>query len=610
MKNSNNNNQTNKSANKNGSGRNKDGFKVTDRRGQPRKDNNTRRINADNTRLDKVADVIEADSAKPSANAIEDFNRNPELLRAAASIPFSSILGDQLFYRTTENNTVPGILSLLWDPNMGSGEVPLAWNKASSEIYSYIVHANSRTYAQDHTDYNIGMLAGSEVFCAIQTAKRVYGVMKSYKEENAYLVDSLVRSLGFNPKDLRRHLSDIWNDINDMTVAASDIWIPNVIPLFSRWLDKCSYVYTDAPGDRSQMYVFVRRHFFMFSGTGSEQGSCLVQAPIPISNFDPINPTWENFDAYKAIAETPYTWKQFKAMIYNMIEALTGSQDRGKMYGNIMNAYGKDRMMVLEPMTPDYAVYPVFNAEILMQIENVQPVHRSPIAFAQTQGSRGSIATVTGPLLIPIYRPKYREGVVASDVYLPDESVVNMHIPGQPTPEAIVEATRLKAAGLQFTQVFTSDEFFNYKKVYSVNGEYCGVEPGYMHFDEQLDFIPITAGSEIVTNIFMWKKVPGSIFTEAQPTELEMVSEGDPDKPLDVLSLMAFDWHPFYYRITSFALDNENRPATGLTVTDEAYGDYDNYTILDVGALDKLNTMCFYSLWGIPQSGFDHKYLA
>lgn len=191
-------NKTNKHNNKNksrGKG-GKPGFKPL--REQPRKDSDDPRINLDNARESKVAKDIERDSKKSNANDISEFNKNPELLKSAASLPFASITGLPLQV-TNGVKSVSGIMVMPYEPGLMGYDTQSAMNKAFQQIYSFVVHANSRNYKYEYTDLAMYTLAGIELFTAISEAIRVYGTAKAYTEENLYYGDAVIAALGFLP---------------------------------------------------------------------------------------------------------------------------------------------------------------------------------------------------------------------------------------------------------------------------------------------------------------------------------------------------------------------------------------------------------------------------
>lgn len=600
-----------RNSNKNYSKGKNTGFKP--KREQPRKDSDTKRINLDNARVGRVEKDIEKGSRDESRNAVSEISRNPEFLKAAASIPFASILGDTLTPNT--GMAVPGVMTVTYNPCFGSEEFPLAWNKAYSQIYSYIVHANSRNYAQDAPDYALYIMAGSEIFAAIAEAIRAYGLMKSYTEPNYYYVSGLLQAAGWNADDLRKNLSSMWFDINDMIYNTKDIWIPDVLPIVSRHMNLNSFVYTDAPTAQAQSYIYVRDHYFMLSQVGSEQGTCLVPA-VYYSGITPAG--WKEWSRCEVISSSLtgnlilHSWEEFKSMVYNMIDRLLAAQDRGQIFGNIMNAYGTDRLFALRPIDASYEVKPTYNAEILMQIENLTTCEMVyPGVFAQEQGS-GTLGAIRGPLLTQYWRGSNKESNRPEGAGV-DYQVLNMHFAGQPTPEAIAEASRMKVGGLTWARGQLDVSTLNSETgIWDVNANFN---------DERKTWLPITCQSEIPRAIYVTQAVGAtaglSQLNRFKTFRVPQYSGGSPDpqKPGSASTqtltawtlLMPFDWHPFLYNI--LVRNGSVSPDTTKNSFVYANGDYDNYTMIEPMLMRKINTACLYSVLGIPQAGYNHKYL-
>lgn len=650
------NNKNGKGSNNKSGGRGRGkGFKP----GQPKKDSDTPRINADNARIDKVEDTIEADSKKENANKIEDFSGNPELMRAVSSLPQFTILGTPV--SSNSNFRVPGIMTMYWVPNFGNERVPISWNQAWKQAFAYMVHANSRNYSKDFTDYGIATHAAIEVFAAIEDARRVYGVAKAYTEQNFYLVENLINAMGFNPESIRTNLSRMWGDINDLIVKTKDLWVPNVFPILSRYLDYNTYVYTDAPGQRSQTYVYVRRFYYQFSATGNDQGGCLIKARVPVYDVTGLQDVehvtgWKVFDRYPVnrtsgtIYRQPitYTWQEFKAMIESMINAIVNQQDLGNMYGNMMNAYGPDKCFALQAMDPSYTVLPTMNAEIMAQIENLNVCDAVPEGFGQIQGST-SVGSATGPSMIQFYSRSTLAGN-ENKVFVPtvaggEVSVLNFHTTEQPSNAFIVEATRMKTASLIVDSRLVvksestaqqnldpdDDDLYYKQRMYIPDaGTYNYLLDG----DTSPVYVPYTAGSEMVTGVCIWVKTgvrvnAGFVMSDLAYRDItsffgSTYGSATSTSQLDNLGyLMAFDWHPFTVNTTNI-IPTANLPGSnstfGTVPTQDSslslvtwvsgYGDYDNYSTINRQELKRLNDACFYSLFGIPQSGFDHKYMA
>lgn len=534
---------------------------------QGRKDSKTRRVNLDNARVGKVAEQIARDACKGNANDIAWYARNAELLRSAGSIPFASILGKDPFMQ----EQIPGIMTCVWDPSIGTESSPLAANQSKDSMYSFMVHANSRNYNYTAADLMIMCLAGSNVFCALSTIMRVYGIAKYYTEENAYLPEALLASMGFNLTDVRNNLSTLWFAINNLIAQTRQIWIPTEMPLTERWFWLNSNVYTDAPGSRSQIYVFAQNQYYIYDETKMDTGSALV-----IANYTNAAGTNVPYRLAAILEDSDgpnyVTVEQFLGMIQSMIDALVASQDRGIIYGDILNAWGKDKIFALSPITSDYVVAPQYNAEVLTQIENMQYsrtgnpngiIQKEEIlyqSFANTGATIAAAVTAAG---------------VSKNSALAPYRIMNFHTEGQPTPEAIMIASRLALGALvarKFTVIPSSGN--TPTSAYAI--------------------VPSCSGSEIINSIYITK------LSHNRVPVVTLLRYGGLDGNTNFEALMAFDWHPFDYTfegLNSTTTWVENQPVSTL---DYAYGDYSNYTVYDDSILKKLHDTALFSEFGVP----------
>lgn len=80
-------------------------------------------------------------------NDIAWYNKNPELLKASCSVSFGQRAGFKLGMEKTP--TIPGVMSLYWVPSIGTGNPSRI---AQDNLYSYVVHANSRNTSYDPVD--------------------------------------------------------------------------------------------------------------------------------------------------------------------------------------------------------------------------------------------------------------------------------------------------------------------------------------------------------------------------------------------------------------------------------------------------------------------------
>lgn len=580
------------------------------RREQPRKDSNSKRVNYDNAREDKIAERIKRDARSGMFNDINDFLKNPGLVQASASIPVAPIVGQPVGRITTP----PGIMVFPWLPNWGSfqygptaqyvqgGEEivfsrpPMAINQCADTMYSYLVHANSRNYQYNSSDLMMLTAAGQQVFCIIKAMERAYGLIRRYKEQNIYYPDSILETMGFDPNDMRKQFSHMWFDINLLINRTRQIWIPNTMPIINRWIDMNSNLYTDAEGDYSQLYVFVQNRYYMYSEVAMSTGGCLVQAgwkdvgedgSYVIANFTPGTPTGMNF--------VTYTWQNWVDTANVMIDRLIQSEDRGIIYGDLLNAYTAEKIVALPEIAVDYTVDPEYSPEISMQIENIKPwKYILPNGIAQIDNQ-----------IVPYYTNV--TGAFNLKYISPTNGLINFHTLNAPTPEMMLLATRFATLGTRAARV----PAINYSPSASPEGpeNTADAKPQVVY-----RWVPATSGSEIVTNVYIVSQpaVAGSKATVRYPSFYEIpdpnsgnITWGNGD-----MSREAFDWHPF---VTAVKLNSGTTPTGDPTadqansslildlIATECWGDFDLYSQITWEEINRMNDVCFYSLYGVPQ---------
>lgn len=574
-------------------------------RQQPRKDSATKRINYDNAREDKVAKQIVKDAKSGKFNDINDFLKNPTLLKSAASYPAFPILGDKV----GTSAAAPGIMTFYWSPNFGSYDIgnlqpfgdpttsdasillttpPVALNQSADSTYSYLVHANSRNYAYNSPDLMLLIIAGSQVFSMIEAMKRAYGIAKNYVETNRYTPDSLLVAQGFNPTDLRHNLGQAWFDINNLIVQTRQIWVPNVFPIVTRWMDLNSNMYKDATGPYAQTYQYVQNTYFLYSETAYNTGGALID-----SGFHPgLTNSTAVVSGSLADTSTPttYLWSQWVGKCQEMIDALVNSEDRGIIYGDLLNAYTAERIIALPEISADYSVDAEYSPEISMQIENTVSLsyRLAPIGLVQFNNK-----------LFPMYRKPMSSGstegaVKTLNIPTPNVPILNFHVESDPTPEMILLATRFQSFGISAVAQPLPGTTSNI----ATKAEYV--------------YAPATSGSEIVTNITMCVLPVTASDADSNYSNNYWRMNGlwGLDLYTDAES-MAFDWHPFIYNLdtgtvpTNYPEQPDEDTATikmpyGFEVT-KYYGDYDRYTISTHLLVDKINDVAFLSLFGVPQ---------
>lgn len=572
---------------------------------QPRKDSKTKRVNFDNAREDKVAKQIMADAQSGKFNDINDFLKNPTLVQAAGSIPVFPIIGNKV----ADLDPVPGAMIIKWAPTfgaLGSGKAriydvdgtmtpftpaPFAINQAKDTTYSFLVHANSRNYSYNSSDLFLLIMAGSQVFAAIEAMKRAYGLIRRYVETSSYMPDSILRGMGFEPDDMRDNFSHMWFDINMLISQTRQIWVPNSFPLISRWVDMNSEIYKDAEGQYSQLYVFVQGIYYMYDEVSIKNGGCLKRAGYSYVNTDgtvsiqTMTPGQMSSNGFLT-----YTWAQWVSMVQNMLSALINSEDRGIIYGDMLNAYTAERIIAIPEIPVDYMIDPVYTPEISMQIENLTTTSDSmvPNYWGQIENR---IVPIWQDSLIPSKTPGSSAGCWKN-------WSLNFHTTTDPTPEMILLATRFMCLGMRQAIIATA------------KGDGSEVQSA-------ATYIPQTHGSELITGVTMIIRpigknsadnVQGRDYADIrQYSTTSSATVYTATSPNQWRHLMSFDWHPFTTQIISNTLsypevdtgDANDGKDCSYTI-ERTYGDQDRYCEISWQELQRINEVAFLSLYDVP----------
>nr|AVX53337.1 putative capsid [Marmot picobirnavirus] len=514
----------------------------------------------------------------PASNDVRWYASNAELLRSAASIPFSTTTGLPLPWNEQGNfRTIPGVMTLEWAPTIGGGFIdPI--NQAANSTYSYVVHANSRNKSYDAPDLMIMILCGASLFSMLAMGIRAYGVMRTFAQQNAYLPEALIKSMGFNYSDLKNNLSRMWFDINELIARSSQIWIPNDFPFIERWFWLNTNIYIDAASVKGQYYIFVPSSYLVFNETG---------------DFAEDNHVAEaKYSYWTSGSETAeHTWEEYMEVMNDMFTPLLASQDRGMIFGDILKAYGPDHLYALPPITSDYMVQPVYDPEVLTQIENASVCGGKTGLWWESISQDPDTNLIYTSATTPMADREVRYPNPTMWTPPLERQVLNFHTTTDPTPEMIMVATRLKCAGVTSIP--------NGKGSATLSGNKVG------------GFAPLACGTEVLVMVRIWRM--NTTKGTAEGYVLETVVPDNKSWATGSLGeYVAFDWAPWIYScdwnkpwiedasnaITKADLINAGQPRPIHQI-----GDFDFYTTIGVDELQKMHRTAIYSEFGVPTIG-------
>lgn len=548
------------------------------RGGQPRKDDSAKRINADNERVSKFDKKLEKSENK-WMNDFSWYNKYPNLITGAARIPFGNLVGQ--YDPAMGNTAVPGIMVLTYDQTIGGaleGFVPSStstavWNsvginQAAESRYSFVVHANSRNNDYDAADMMLVCVAGASIYSLISYGERAFGTMQGYSPDNKYLPEALITASGFDFADLQSNYSHMWFDLNQRIARANQIWIPKDLPIIQRWFWMNGAYYKDSNSAKAQIYLF-------------KPGSYLKYDELTF----PTGPSLKRTDLTGNL-----TWDQYLGVLDECLAALLDTMDRGTMYGDILKAYGAGNLFALNEVPLDYKIAPVYQPEVLTQIENCSPfVNNSSYAkmanIVQYEGILYQNWAGAAHASTPNEFPSAQLRSWAS----PGAGLLNFHDIADPTVQDITVATRLKPAQARLATI---------AQVVKSSGTSAQLIP--------VDaIVPYACGTELIRVITSYNynySFPGSTSKSLVGTDVTAFETSN-NQYSALWSLMAFDWAPWFVHHNVPIQEGTdilpNSPAVYDTAYAELYGDWDVYTFIDDESLKRIHLAADFSLWGM-----------
>lgn len=522
-------------------------------------------------------------SAKPvkrfSSNDPQWYFKQDSLLKDVASFSYSKPLGTPIFankdirdarFQLTAANSVPGLMAITLVPTVGislNAQSPL--NLGAQNIYTRVRYKNSGAANYDAPDLMLYYIAMSSLYSAWNWAKRIYGYASLYSQVNWYRPSAYAKAENIDLKDIVANLSNYRAELNMLANEISAFCVPAVFNYMVResWL--YSNIYMDAETTKAQEYMFTPACFYRYDETSSPQGGMLV--PISVSLFGET---------------TMVTHTAIINMIRTMINALQYSSDIGNMSGDTLKEFGSD-LFTLSHIDPDFAIEPVYNKEVLSQIENLTwtPHWQKSTEYANKKSDPWVIRQDPNtnfikyqPTFTTIYRPSARDGI-----YL------NFHW-DNPTPEDVIVASRINVIMVGNTEPDPTKIILT-----SCGSEICiGVSVIYYATDADIEKKYTSA-----VDMKLYKLELGTMWlgSESIPPTWQSWVDGNKKAALMLYAWTAFDWAPALYSYIKTETQS-TQPQIYTMLPD--LRDWDVYTHVGEEALDALNMLALLSMFNVP----------
>lgn len=494
--------------------------------------------------------------AKPVEGEVKSSNNDPiwylfngTVVSDAASISYSNPMGIPIqectFNGETHKNTIPSLLAIYFSPTLGDTKngITAPVNIQTRAIMTKCQSNVSVKLPFAASDIAVHFGAVDSLYIMYEFCARLYGLYRTYAAMDRTMPEIYYRAMGLDPNNMEQHMSMISfkHKLNKIGTDIARLFIPKGLAIFDRHKWMCQNIFLDSPSIKAQQYMFVPRGLWKFVPEGSTGGE-LEYVPMPSFQYTGLKGVMDYFDL--------------------LLDPVINDLDMWTMNGYMLRTYGSENCRETSLINDDYKVVPVFNAEVLPQIHNMDVA--GPFISNQRIQQNENDCVVWVPKTEPVYH-----GDISIGTY--GKILIDMPFDA-PTPVDNLLATRLKISG------------------------YVGDS----HFDIY------TWGTEIVNSLRILSGAYGNvqdidINTLAIPANWTDDSvELAPEYVLYILEPVAklshFNMSPMY-KLTNDVKDDLE---SSTSVWYDVISDLTNYTTIGYDELAKLHDAAVMGEWFIP----------
>lgn len=469
------------------------------------------------------------------------YSSDSALVASSAALSFYNPVGESVqnvMYVSASNNTnlavhTPGILKIPYVPTIGvSEDGSSAINLASIKLYSYVRHANSGARNYERADQMLIYVAIMNLVAALAHATRIYGIAQVYNKFNRYYPKAIINSMFENQTafdKLINRLPDYLFRLNVLINKCSALAIPVGMSVLDRWIWMNSKLWLDAENSKAMVMYYMPAGIYQFDGT-NPAGSTLVFKRWFTGDTSP-------FDVLDRIEEA--------------LNALITDEDVGIICGDIIKAFGADKLVTMNSVPVDYVVTPEYSLEVLTQVQHIYTFGK----VTPVEGTGDITITQQKGNIIANYAyedPTNIESEVRFNKYFLTLPTAN------PTEGDVLVATRLMA-------VIARDPSDVGSAIFS-------------------------CGTELVERMSIWMLNGGNISNVAFSTILNRstVSMADYRNDIRLTSFLdKMDYHPPLFVLTTESVQASGSASINSNL--DFYCDYDYYTTISEAEISKLH---------------------
>lgn len=574
-------------------------------------------------------DKYDAYHSKP--NDPRWYASSEQLLRDAASYPYAYPLGTLVDYGANAAvsgsdmaQSIPGIMAIKTSITYGNSQDAVSpLNMAAKNIYSFVVHANSRNYKYDAPDLMLYLAAIDSLNAHLSFMKRIYGTAMLTSPVNRYYPQAAVTAMNVDYNDIRQNLSDLRTYINVTAARIGSLVVPANMSFMAKHEWMYAGIYADAPTGKAQTYMFVPATYNVYELDGDGAGYLHNYNLWGESANTPESPSGE----WKLLtyADLRFITESMLNPILNTI----GDQDFGMMGADILRAYGPEGVHRVEMIPENYSVYPVFDEEVLQQIQNCSAVgpfeYNGATAANPTTADNKANLTQSANKNYLVYNPSFQRAAM----FNPPDVTENTFADTMDQTITPTIASRLAGFNiLASNRVIT----FNKESITPADTMEATRMTNILELPATGSAVTtcLTLGSEVVhdfaiyyygyddSNNWVLKGVNHIEISKVATVGYDVASSSTSQHPLSVgnaatllarwaSELSVFDYHPAVCFATSTLLSNSPNNTTWAQVRNSAWGGYcfdvSNYTVIDKQGLIEMAQVALLSEFDVTQFG-------
>ena len=516
------------------------------------------------------------DNHRSKFNDVSWYVIDPQILKDFGSLAFSNMLGLPVKLNNTNIvQTITQLMTVDYTAGIGKSTDPTSgYNLAIRNLYTVVRHKNSGHTNYESPDLGFYLFATTDIVCQLLECERVMSLVNSYLIKNRSVPTRLVSMLGFDADEIIANSANLRGYLNILTSRVSSLCIPKDYKFFKRRIWMASNLFKDHKSTKAIAIAFKSTGFWQYDATALSTGGALKYH------------RWNDIANYRSMTAR-------LNRISAALDKITEDEDMNIMSGDILKCFGQENCQQYSFLAEGTQIFPVYVEEMLPQIQNLVSLPSingegtTVYSGFNSLHSTDASAIMSGPALwitqqdgYAVFAPYAASRRITktngdnSKRILPLAGTLSGTLPTvtsklflnsyneAPTPEEVMLATRLRCHftcqgwndGTDAGNIITLDSFGS----------------------EIVESFTLGYISDTGYSTYSYRSV--GIIDNSQDSSIStlhnLIGMGE--------QLVQIDWAPITY---CFILSN-----VGTSYRKSyAFGDLDNYTLLDYDILDRLH---------------------